>query len=271
MEANCPSLPPSSQPLLPPGLEGVNSQRGDRLSPGGQRTSTAASQPREAPTSASLHVSGSPAKSSVASKAVRTPGERLGSTSEFAPGRGTYVKDDFIYAAIVGLEHVGPPSPRPPTSAEGTREESKAAGLPVLSVVSSAKCAAVLPTTGCFVLAQVTKISHHRVDCSILAVDGQTLAEPFRGFIRSQDIRETDVDSVDVLECYKPGDVVRAKVISVGDGRCYVLSTASAELGVLFAQGKDGSQLQPVTCKLMRCDVTGRLQKRKVAAPVLLS
>ncbi|PFH34532.1 putative 3'-5' exoribonuclease csl4 [Besnoitia besnoiti] len=200
---------------------------------------------------------------------VRTPGERLGSALVYAPGSGAYVRDGFIYAAVVGREQVETPTQEANLTTADQRSATRR--LPLVSVVSAGKSPAVLPTIGCFVLAQVTKISQRRVDCSILAVDGHTLAEPFRGFIRSQDIRETDVDSVDVLECFKPGDVVRAKVISVGDGRCYVLSTAAAELGVLFAQGRDGGQLQPVTCKLMRCDVTGRLHRRKVAAPVLLS
>ncbi|PHJ23706.1 3 -5 exoribonuclease csl4 [Cystoisospora suis] len=185
---------------------------------------------------------------------VRTPGERLGSTAEYTPGSGTYVLKGVVYSSLVGLEQV----------------DSKASPLPVISVISG-KTASSPPAVGCFVLAQVTKISQKRVDCNILAVDGLSLAEPFRGFIRSQDIRETEVDTVDVLECYSLGDVLRAKVISLGDGRSYVLSTASAELGVLFSQGKDGGQLQPVTCKLMRCDVTGRLQRKKVAAPIFLS
>lgn len=34
---------------------------------------------------------------------------------------------------------------------------------------------------------QVTKISQKRVDCNILAVDGHSLAEPFRGFIRYEE------------------------------------------------------------------------------------
>ncbi|EPT30108.1 3'-5' exoribonuclease csl4, putative [Toxoplasma gondii ME49] len=269
MEANVPSLQHSGMPLLPPGLQGRNSQQGSLLSARGSGT-VAPENPTWEGTSAG-RVQASPAKP-VSSRSVRTPGERLSSTSEYACGRGTYVKDDFIYAAVVGIEQIDHPTPRgQPTTIEGRGGQKRAGGLPVLSVVPFAKSASVLPTTGCFVLAQVAKVARHRVECSILAVDGHTLAEPFRGFIRSQDIRETDVDSVDVLECFKPGDVVRAKVISMGDGRCYVLSTASAELGVLFAQGKEGGQLQPVTCTLMRCDITGRLQKRKVAAPVLLS
>ena len=35
--------------------------------------------------------------------------------------------------------------------------------------------------------------------------------------IRKIDVRSTSVDSVEMYECYRPGDIVRAKVISLGD------------------------------------------------------
>jgi hypothetical protein len=40
------------------------------------------------------------------------------------------------------------------------------------------------------------------------------------------------VDKVEVIKCYRPGDIVRARVISLGDARQYYLSTAENELGV---------------------------------------
>ena len=37
--------------------------------------------------------------------------------------------------------------------------------------------------------------------------------------IRSQDVRLTEADKVDIYDCFLPSDVVRAKVISLGDTR----------------------------------------------------
>ena len=39
-----------------------------------------------------------------------------------------------------------------------------------------------------------------------------------------------------MAECFRPGDVVRAEVLSLGDARSYYLSTAEPELGVVRAR-----------------------------------
>jgi len=40
---------------------------------------------------------------------------------------------------------------------------------------------------------------------------------------------------VKIYSSFRPGDIVRAEVISLGDQQAYYLSTAKNELGVLFA------------------------------------
>lgn len=46
------------------------------------------------------------------------------------------------------------------------------------------------------------------------------------------------VDKVEVFKCFRPGDIVRARVISLGDARQYYLSTAENELGVSRGRGQ---------------------------------
>ena len=43
-------------------------------------------------------------------------------------------------------------------------------------------------------------------------------------------------------QCFRPGDVVRASVLSLGDARSYYLSTAENELGVVYAKSIAGKQ-----------------------------
>ena len=52
------------------------------------------------------------------------------------------------------------------------------------------------------------------------------------GLCSVQDIRATEKDQVVLYECFRPGDVVTAKVISLGDAQSYYLSTAEDTLGV---------------------------------------
>jgi exosome complex RNA-binding protein Csl4 len=40
--------------------------------------------------------------------------------------------------------------------------------------------------------------------------------------------------------CFRPGDIVRAEILSLGDQRSYYLTTAKNELGVVYAKSVAG-------------------------------
>ncbi|GMM58868.1 exosome non-catalytic core subunit [Maudiozyma humilis] len=160
-----------------------------------------------------------------------------------------------------------------------------------------------LPREGDLVLCRVSRISLQRANVEILAVntknvpiDGgvgtngsgvsavgggsgaQTFSvsqassdvgETFRGIIRSQDVRSTDRDKVVMIECFKPGDIVKAQVISLGDGNNYYLTTARNDLGVVFAKANNGAGgLMYATDWLsMTAPTSGVVEKRKCAKP----
>ncbi len=44
------------------------------------------------------------------------------------------------------------------------------------------------------------------------------------------------MDKVELISCFRPGDLVRAAVLSLGDSRSYLLTTARNELGVVYAK-----------------------------------
>jgi exosome complex component CSL4 len=75
--------------------------------------------------------------------------------------------------------------------------------------------------------------------------------DSFQGIIRAQDIRAGERDKIQVYKCYLPGDVVKAKVISLGDTRSYYLSTAENELGVILATSTAGHTLVPIDWERM--------------------
>ena len=95
------------------------------------------------------------------------------------------------------------------------------------------------------------------------------LCELYRGVIRSQDIRSTDRDKVKVVELFRPGDIVRATIISLGDGNHYYLLTAANDLGVIFARSRGGAgdQMNPVDWEHMMDTRKGEVERRKVANP----
>lgn len=95
------------------------------------------------------------------------------------------------------------------------------------------------------------------------------IGENFKGIIRSQDVRSTDRDKVKIIESFKPGDIVRAIIISLGDGSNYYLSTARNDLGVLFAKSENGAGdlMLPIDWQTMMDPRSGLLEKRKCAKP----
>ena len=97
-------------------------------------------------------------------------------------------------------------------------------------------------------------------------MENKLLTESFSGLIRKIDVRSTNVDSVEMYECYRPGDIVRAKVISLGDARSYYLTTAGVHFGVVSAKSATMNKTMiPVSWEKMKCPVTGLEEKRKVA------
>lgn len=145
---------------------------------------------------------------------------------------------------------------------------------------------AVTPQVNDTVLARVTKLSHTRINVEILSVlprqaekkdidsELQLLnllptetGEFFKAIIRSQDVRSTERDSVKTWDCYQPGDIIRAVVLSLGDGVSFYLSTAKNDLGVVFARNEAGEQLYPLDWETMVAPGSGEVEKRKCAKP----
>ncbi|KAH3676402.1 hypothetical protein WICMUC_002033 [Wickerhamomyces mucosus] len=162
-----------------------------------------------------------------------------------------------------------------------------------------------LPKEGDIVLVRVLKISLKQANVEIIAIEnsgniskesgigmngyqqsnvtsgsnGQFLSiinnglnesgENFRGIIRVQDIRSTEKDKVKIVESFKPNDIIRAKVLSIGDGQNYYLTTNENEFGVVFAKSQNGNGqlMYPIDWQNMIVPSTGEIELRKCAKP----
>ncbi|GMK58147.1 hypothetical protein CspeluHIS016_0501790 [Cutaneotrichosporon spelunceum] len=183
---------------------------------------------------------------------ILLPGQPLPAAFNTTPlpqcGSGCYERDGRILASIVG---------RP------VRDGS------VVSVVGKQDAGAV-PDIDAIVTGQVSRLSPTQASITIQIVNDRTVAESteeITGVVRVSDIRLTERDKVRMGECFRLGDIVKAKVVSLGDARSYYLSTAANELGVVYAVSEDGNPLLPISYQEMEDPVTGRTEKRKVAKP----
>ncbi|MQM09300.1 hypothetical protein Taro_042167 [Colocasia esculenta] len=183
-----------------------------------------------------------------------TPGEFLGEASQLVAGRGAYLSPDGrrIFASLTGRRTVVPPQP-------GSLDRRA-----TVEVVGH-KAHGAVPRPGSVVIGRVTKVMARMASVDIMCVDSKSVREKFTGIIRQQDVRATEIDKVDIYLSFRPGDIVRALVLSLGDARAYYLSTAKNELGVVSAQSIAGATMVPISWTEMQCPLTGQVEHRKVA------
>ncbi|MGA2385572.1 MAG: exosome complex RNA-binding protein Csl4 [Candidatus Bathyarchaeia archaeon] len=170
------------------------------------------------------------------------PGERLGVIEEFIPDSGTYVKDGVIFSKIVGRSLVDLQNRR-------------------VSVYPAVE-GAVVPKLSSTVVGQIGNAQSDNVLVRIFKVGNKRLSGEFGGILHISDVSDRYVTSMS--DVCKPGDIVRAKVISEKN-RIFHLSTNDKNLGIVDAFcSRCGSLLEPERYEL-RCPKCGNIEKRKLA------
>ncbi|KAF8249763.1 hypothetical protein K440DRAFT_620150 [Wilcoxina mikolae CBS 423.85] len=188
--------------------------------------------------------------------AVAAPGQPLASSTSYLPGPGTSIFANSIVSTIAGAVNTLPTTPLPTITVRRTP----------LSATSAST--SVLPTVQSTVLARVTRINPRQATVSIFCVGDVPLNDEFQGIIRAQDVRATEKDKVKIFDSFRPGDIVRALVISLGDQSNYYLSTAQNSLGVVMAYSEVGDLMHPLSWRQMASTRTGAVEERKVAKPI---
>ncbi|XP_030025818.1 exosome complex component CSL4 [Manduca sexta] len=181
------------------------------------------------------------------------PGMRLSLASkECVAGPGTYELRGYIYATLAGILKT---------------EEDEKTKVKVISV-DSPRTPSVLPKTGDIVTAKVTVVNPRVVHCVIMCVGPLVLVRPYRGVLKKEDIKSTDKDRIDPYKCYRPGDIILARVLPMTEIHWYHLSTAENELGVVMATAEgspQGVSMVPISWSEMQCPKTLVKEPRKVA------
>ena len=124
---------------------------------------------------------------------------------------------------------------------------------------------------GDIVYGVVIKIREEEAFVKLIQVNEVSLQQRIEGTIRKEHVREKMIDQVVMADSFRPTDIVKAKVISLGDSsRNLYLSTAGEELGVVVAKNEITNRLMlPYDWTSMVDALTGDNEKRKVAKPGL--
>ena len=126
---------------------------------------------------------------------------------------------------------------------------------------------APLPAVGDVVTCRVSRINPRLASVEILCLGDVALSEACAGLIRREDIRAIGSEPIDVYRSLRPGDIVIARVLSLGDARAYYLSSSDVACGVVLARSSEGAVMRPVAHDLMECSMTKARELRKVAKP----
>ena len=128
-------------------------------------------------------------------------------------GRGAYERGSHILSSLVG---------------------QRVSSGSTLGVQSGSAAKYVVPQPGSTILGRVTRVTPRQANVSILVVDGlpcsmgdrssasfanhaageDPMGGDFTGVIRSQDVRSTEKDKIRMGDCFRPGDIVKATVVS---------------------------------------------------------
>ncbi|GAA98685.1 uncharacterized protein L969DRAFT_91393 [Mixia osmundae IAM 14324] len=179
--------------------------------------------------------------------AFALPGQQLtGAPTKLQSGDGTYTRGGQVISALAGP----------------VRHDSK-----TVSVGREAQ-ATLLPEVGQIVIGTVTRIARAQATLAIQVVGSRLTVRDIQGVIRPQDVRLLAKDTLKIWHSFRPGDLVRAQVVSPGDARSYYLSTARNDLGVISASAEDtGEPLVAISWEEMQDPTTGKTELRKVAGP----
>lgn len=179
-------------------------------------------------------------------------------------GEGVYVADGSVYASRAGTLQIISPG--------GQKTQ-----LSVITTQNAGQSAA--PQIGNIIVGTVTKVTSRYIGVEIRVVEraGSTgaifLEEPWKGTLRSQDIWPAEEKEAPLTQLYlasRPGDLIRAKIIGVGDTSAgFLISTAiGEEYGVVFAKcAASGLPMLPLSWNEMICPQSGIKESRKPARP----
>ncbi|XP_012223041.1 transcription initiation protein SPT3 homolog [Linepithema humile] len=153
---------------------------------------------------------------------ICVPGQRLCVSDKVnIAGPGTYEQQGYIYSKLAGIVKLITDDKTRTIEVHGITEQS------------------IVPAPGDIVTAMVTVVNQRFCKCSIKCIGDIVLTRPYRGILRKEDVRILEKDRIEMYKCYRPGDIILARVMPMTEAHTYQLSTAENELGVVIAHSEE--------------------------------
>eukprot|EP00347_Sterkiella_histriomuscorum_P000171 403376905 len=199
-------------------------------------------------------------------------GKLLGSTEDCISGKGTYTYLKGVYASQTGFVNIDKSQgDKSIISVERTNQSEKKNDSSQQTQSNIESNVFGQPKIGNLVYARITRVEPNFVKAEILAIENQPLKTVFQGILFKENVRTYDIDNLELLKCFRPNDIIRARVISeqgAGNQMSTLLSTVEDENGVVFARSENsGALMIPCTWNDFMCVKSKKKEKRKVAKP----
>ncbi|CDU17053.1 3'-5' exoribonuclease Csl4 [Plasmodium yoelii] len=176
------------------------------------------------------------------------PGEVVGNLNNYISGNNTYILNNEIRSTILGKKNISI-----------NNENKEIINIDVIKDYTP------LPQVGDLVICKVYRVTFNMIYCNILLTNNKPLKNSLKGYINKSDIHIYEGDLGDNFDCFKQGDIIKAKVLSIGQHSSYKLSTVGSDLGVIIALSEKGDILQPAAWNLMVNLSDMSFEQRKVS------
>ncbi|UCD73251.1 MAG: exosome complex RNA-binding protein Csl4 [Candidatus Bathyarchaeota archaeon] len=171
----------------------------------------------------------------------KTPGEKVAVIEEFVAGPGTFIEEGDIRSKTVGYTI--------------TDVHNKLVSIYPRSGTP------IFPRKGSVIVGQVVNTQDKTAIIRILSVDNRPVPGQFTGIIHISTVSSNYVRSM--YEAVRPGDLIKAKVISNRNGATH-LSTLGRNLGVVQAFCiRCGNRLTR-RGRILGCQVCSNIEERKI-------
>ena len=110
----------------------------------------------------------------------------------------------------------------------------------IINVIPYKTCEPIIEL-GATVFCKAQKIFVNQLSVEIVAIGDTQLKYYPKGIIKREEMMNGgDLDLSSIPELYRPGDIIRAEISSLGDNRQYYLRTNRDDLGVIYAKSITG-------------------------------
>lgn len=159
---------------------------------------------------------------------ICVPGQRLClSDDSTVSGEGTYDRHGYIYSLLSGVVKISEKD-KVTIPVVILRKSYSLTDINEITIflvyfiqmkiieVKSLGSQTIVPVAGDIVTARISVLNQRFAKCAIISIGEVILRRVYRGVLRKEDVRAERKDEVEMYKSFRPGDIILARVVSVG-------------------------------------------------------